>query len=100
MSKLEYEVVTYFKVDYHDLEDFVCKAYGLDEWSVVADQEEGNDTSVTVSATKNSLSKYDRDRLGKFLSGNDPGWMLHVLMNDMADRDLIPEGSYLVRISW
>lgn len=97
--KLKAKKKTIFEVDYKDLERLIKEEFGHD-FSIPADEEVGNDTSISKNIQKEELAKYDKDRLTEFLHIGRYGPCLQVLMTDMANRDVIEEGDYVIRVSW
>ncbi len=101
MTKLKMQVKTTYHVNYSDLERFIQDVYNVDEFSIPCDQEKGNDTSLEMNVEKRILDKYEIIRLEEFKKDPDnETYMLYTLMDDMCSRGLIPDGLYIIRISW
>lgn len=99
--KLKFETETIYSVNAFDLNEFIADVYELEEFD--CQEGAGNDTQHKTSATKgeNSESKYDLEDLKKILSDKSCEiWQVGLVLNDLADRDLIPEGTWLVEVSW
>jgi hypothetical protein len=87
--------VEYIEVDYDVLEELIKKTYSLpDDYCIIAYNEWSNDSSYPLTAKKNNIDKYGR----KELDGNSTS--LRLLMDDMADQEIIEEGKYLVNVCW
>lgn len=100
MSGLKMKTVTVHEVNYSDLDDFISFTYGT-SFEIVADQEMSNDSSKVITVKKEGLRSWDQQalddaRLGKFFR---PG-SLYPIMTDLCNRNLIPEGKYVIRVSW
>lgn len=98
-DKLKCKKETVIVVDYGDLDNFISKVYDVD-FEVVADQELMNDVDKKISVKKSVLNKWEQQDLDDFKSGKIKTFMLYTLMTDLANRDLIEEGNYLIEISW
>lgn len=89
------------EVRYGDLEKFVKETYGK-KYCFVASQECGNDSSHSFNISeKEPLDEWDQGKLDLFLK-NEKAETVYpsILLQDMVNRDLIPTGSYVVRVSW
>jgi hypothetical protein len=87
-------------IDYSDLEEFLCKTYGLDEVSVPAILEASNDSSHSVWAEKGPLSEYELSVLIRFQENPDNFYGLHTIFKDLCNKDLIAPGNYIIQVSW
>ncbi len=87
-------------IDYNDLEEFLCKTYGLDEVSVPSILEASNDSSHTVWASKGPLDKYQEIEMKKFLENPYSVYGLHTIFKDLCNKDLIAPGNYVIQVSW
>ena len=87
-------------VDYSDLEKIIAATYYQD-YELPYDEECNNDTSLTATVGKGqNTSDYDRKRLETFKDSGKGQYMMRPLLNDLADQNLIPEGEYLIEVSW
>ena len=95
MKKLG-EKKTVICCDYNDVEDIIREEYDMLDYSLVASEECGNDQSLTFSVKKGSNDAYDKEEIA------DKNWLYNtsLYLNDLADKDIIEEGEYLVRICW
>lgn len=97
---LKSELVSYRKVDYNDLNDFISFHYGV-EFDVVADQEMSNDSKMTVTVEPEEILDYDQEKLDRLRERNDyPTYSLHVLLQDLCNRGHLAAGQYLICVSW
>ena len=97
---------TYYTLDYDDLDSMVnlfflgdenpkdgfeCVAYG--EWS--------NDSSYDFTVAKTGYwSKYEDENIEKAFKGDFKYIGVYTLLNYMCRQDVIPEGKYLINVSW
>jgi hypothetical protein len=96
---LNTKTVTYFEVEEREFERFVKEIYGHD-YSFVADVECGNDSEHSFPVRKSEIDEWDAARLETFKQTGRYDWLVHTLFQDLVNRDLIPEGNYLVSVSW
>lgn len=94
-------MATYEEMDYYDLEAIINEHYpNAREYNFVADVECGNGTTHKYVVEKEELHSYDRAEVDKFAAG---GWVKYVtqsLLTDLCNRDILPAGTYLIRVSW
>lgn len=96
---------TIYSVDYGDLSDFINKVYGTSKYDFVASEQSGNDSSHSFAAKKtvgeNTMKKWQDEDIAqlKAKDGNTE-FVTSSLFQDMVDRDLIPEGDYVVDVCW
>jgi len=98
MANLNIETKTTHYVDAFDLEAFIKDLYGID-YSIVAAEEAGNDTSLTYEVT-GKVESYDKADLDDLLRGKLISYRTGALLNLMAWHHKIPTGSYVIRICW
>lgn len=100
-TKPELKMKTVLKVKSANLDEFVKKVYKADcpeEFSSVDAElmEEGLTMSLTVKRGK--MTEEEKDTLRDFKDGN---WrvsgMVEVLMHDLANMNVIPEGRYVIK---
>lgn len=91
---------TVIEVEYGDLERFVKETYKQKEYSFVAAQECGNDSSHSFSIEKELLDEYDQKKLDAFTKTGKYGFINHTVLQDLVNRDLIEPGNYVIRVSW
>jgi len=86
------------KVDYSELQQTIEQVYGK-KFDILEDMDASNDTSVEVTVQPR-CDKFDQERIDKWLKTGETGYLARSLMNDMCLKGHIPEGSYVIRISW
>ena len=78
------------------LEDVVKNTYGKN-----IEMESSNDTDYSYTIRKEKLTEYDIQNLEAIVkSGSFEDYNLRLIMTDLANKDIIPEGSYVVTMSW
>ena len=104
MSILNTKTVTYVKRD--DLEKLICDYYGLKEFCICLDQE-SFDEEVKLTVKKAvSLSAQDLKDLcdlKRELKNRDTIdliYVLDLLMADLAQKELVPTGDYIIDVTW
>jgi hypothetical protein len=90
---------TVIEVDYGDLDRFIQEVYGH-EYEIVADQELGNDCCKSVTVKKEKLNQWEQADLDMFISTGIYRYMLHTILSDLCNRDLLEPGEYVIEISW
>lgn len=100
-TALPMKTVTTHEVDSYDLEKFVAAQYpAARDYSFPADVEASNGSTHRFVVGKEVLHSYDQGKLDKFVAGKFVDSVTRVLLTDLCNRDLIPAGTYLVRVSW
>lgn len=103
--ELEMEKEEYYVVNYSDLNRFINKYYSLEkgspsEYHFVDDEEANNDSSYTFSVNGEVDEAEEEDLKGVLEDKLPFGFMTHTFLNDLARKDVIPKGSYLVTVCW
>jgi hypothetical protein len=100
MKNLPIEKKEFYVIDYNDLEDFIIDHYNIEDFSFVADYELCNFIIKHFEIKKEKLTKWDQEKLDKFKTTEDYNYISHVLMTDLCNNDIIPEGNYLIKVFW
>lgn len=98
---------TIHHVDYSELERFIQEVYGF-EYEMASDMETSNDTSHEFRVTfveardLDNPNSPDSHRLQDWKSsqGRKQMWGPQLILLDLLRQGKIPEGDYVVRISW
>lgn len=82
------------------LAKFAGQAYDIGEEFQLC--EAANDTEYYFEVKeKEEIDKSDKPDLEEIFKTNEvPIYDLHVLLQDMVNKDILPPGNYLVRVSW
>lgn len=101
MTVLVVSTKTIHSVDYKDFEDEVRDRYGVDDYNFVADVECGNDTAITLSdMKKEALLEDELEDLETFRNEGEYDYLYRVLLQDMINNGVAPEGDYVIEVSW
>lgn len=94
-----FTVETVYRGDWHAFERLVKRHYGQD-FDFVADEECGNDSDHRFHMPKYPLDKWEAERLAEFKATGRGTFLSRTLLQDLVNRDVIPEGTYLIQVSW
>jgi hypothetical protein len=96
------KTVTVIEVEYNELDKAINEFYGKPSrtFSVVADQELGNDSQKEITVSKEPLDKWDQAKVGAFKNLGAYGFSLGSLLQDMANAGAIEPGTYLIKVCW
>jgi len=98
--KLKAPVKTMTTVDYDALDLFFTEVYGHPV-EIVPYEEWSNYESHDFSIKKEELDEWDADNLKKFTEqGKQFMGITRLLLTDCVNRELLPEGEYLVKVFW
>jgi len=111
MPELDAELHSIYKVDWITyayarekgklgLGDFIAQCYGLEEGFCLL--ECTNDSNLSFFAScKEELKPYQKNNIEDALRfGSCPEYKLCDILQDLVNKDLIPVGEYLIRVSW
>lgn len=93
--------VEYYTMEWYDFEGLVKEIYGY-KYEFVADKECSNDSD---HAFNNIMKKpfsfnYDIEQLEKFKQTGEYCGIYYTLLQDLVNNDKLPEGNFLIRVSW
>lgn len=101
MTTLVTDTETIHSVDYCDFEAAVRECYGVEDYDFVADAECGNGMSILCGSMKKStLSSEERMDLEAFQTSGSHRYLYRVLLQDMVNNGVAPEGDYVIKVSW
>lgn len=98
--QLEFKTECYNVIEYHSLEHFIQSTYGIEDYDFVAFEECENNSSRVFKADgyiPDYLS-YKTEKIRKH--GEIDLYCTHILFNLMVIDKHLPEGMYLVKVSW
>lgn len=84
---------------YFDFERLIKRVYGK-SFEFVEDQECGNDSHHKFTVKKSPLDAWDKATLDTFKTTGRGTFLSHMLFQDLVNNDVIPEGTYLIHVSW
>lgn len=98
MSLVTQKVVN--EMDYNDFDRIVQEVYGK-PYAFVAEEEVGNYQAKTYSnIKKEELDEYDSNQLETFKNTGKCCYIASVLLQDLVNNDYLPEGDFVIEISW
>lgn len=100
--ELRYRKQELYEINCRDFEQFVKARYGVVDFSVAADQEERNDSAITMFIADTPLAKWQADDLEKFRKAgkHQQSFMLGTLLQDLVNTGYLPAGKFLFEVSW
>lgn len=101
--KLEMEKEEYYVVDYDDLNKFINEYYSLSgttEYDIVDDYEADNDSIHTFIVNGELDEGEEEDLKGVLEDDRIYCWMTDTFLNDLARKNVIPKGNYLIEVCW
>tara|TARA_Y100000590_G_C14881023_1_gene698950 strand:+ start:254 stop:523 length:270 start_codon:yes stop_codon:yes gene_type:complete len=87
-------IVTVVEITATELEEIICKRFGLEEFITVADQEAGNE--VLVREASDNAGEYEYDDA----SNPETTFMLDTYLSILSTEGLIPAGTYNIDCTW
>lgn len=97
---LKHKAETVIRVDYGDLEKLIEELYGDHEFQIACVEEASNDTSLTFTVKKEPLDQWAQAAVDKWRRTGQGLYITSHLLQDMANNGHVPEGNYVVDISW
>ena len=97
---------TFYVMDSNEFDALVREFYELpaERYRFIESEEMNNDTDkVFMKVKKDQLNEWDAEKLRvfKYTYGKSEGmWITWTLFTDMCNNDFIPEGNYLIQVSW
>lgn len=90
------------EMEYGELEELIEKTYGFEEYSIPAEEEKGNDCSLTFNLVKGEEpNEWHKKDLAKMKETKKPmQYRTHILMQDMCNNSILEPGDYIVNIFW
>ena len=102
MFKLNCEVKKIISTDYSDLEKLIQEVYSQ-EYEIMPSEEVGSSqyaATYTQNIKKGELNNFDKTKFEKWKSTGKGSFILHVIMQDLANKDIIEEGEYIIDVNW
>jgi len=104
---MKFEAKTYLEIDSNELDNIISKEYGFEKTTSKYGYTSGGFESIAVEEW-NNYSYYvinvdginDEWEQAKVDKREDSCGTVRAYMNDMAKRNVIPVGQYLVKVFW
>lgn len=103
---MKFETITVNKVAYGELEAHIHRVYGIDVnqfgFSAVSMEEWQNNGDHRYKVKKEPLNEWKQEALDKWMANphGDHKFILHIILQDMANNGHVPEGTLLVGVFW
>lgn len=88
-----------YEVEFRDLEKLITTFFGQ-AFEITADQEVGNDSSISMNHINGEKTNYSQNRVCDFVHTGAGSYLLRDLMNALAAANEINKGDYVIRVSW
>lgn len=90
-----------YRLNYGDFDKLVQTTFDWEDYEVVVDNEWNNDTDhLYTDITKTPKYEYDITERDRFING-DRKWIgVHLMLLALVYKDVIPEGNYIIEVSW
>jgi len=89
---------TMFSVSYSDFDSFIQDAYGVENYSIVKDQELRRDSAAKVfNVDDQGLNEWDALDVERFPDGTNFNYVTGRLLRDLCSRGIIEAGRYTIR---
>jgi hypothetical protein len=100
--ELKYKIKSVIMVNFNDLDEFLAKRFGLPErYEFTAMEELGNDIVKSINVYRKELSEYDQKYIDEFLVTKKPQlYRTCDILCHLCNLGEIPEGEYLIEVSW
>jgi hypothetical protein len=93
--------VSVIEMDYSEFEEIVKRVYGVKDYSFVATEECGNDSSHTFEVTeKEELDEWETADIAEFTEKGHKSYVNYTLFKDLIRRGELEPGQYLVNVCW
>lgn len=106
VEKVTFPSEEFFICGYKKLEDLIERVYGK-KYDIPVGEKVGNDAYLVPHIRKrNDLGQYDINLLTDFIKNGhirSEGYgvyLLDLLMQDMCNKGIIPEGKYVIDVCW
>ena len=100
--ELKYEIKSVIMGDYNDLDEFLTERFDLPEgYEFAAMEELGNDIVKSINVCKEEIDSYDQDYIDAVVKDKKPkSYGTRILLCHLCNLGEIPEGEYLIEVSW
>jgi hypothetical protein len=93
------KTVTVHEMDDNEFDELVLTRYGHD-FAFAADRECGNDTQHRFEVQRKPLDEWEQADLDKFTTSGEGSFLARMLLKDLVNQQVLPEGIYLINVSW
>ena len=99
---METETKIVHNLSWHEFEDFVKNTYGVDQYDFVQSEEVNNDSCTPYQdIMKCKLEEWDEKRVSNFVKADGNITFIAItLLQDMVNKDVLPEGTFMIDVCW
>lgn len=99
---LKYELKSVIMVEYSDLDEFLTERFNLPEdYEFAAMEELGNDVVDSINVCKEEIDSYDQEYIDAVVKDKKPRpYGTRMLLCYLCNLGEIPEGNYMINVSW
>lgn len=90
----------YITMDYYELEELVKKTYEIKNYSFIATEECGNDSTHSFNVERKSLRDFEQEYIDEMKSGNPITCSNYAILNDLCNKEVLEPGNYLIEVCW
>lgn len=88
------------EIDYSDFDLLIHNHYGRKDYEFAADKEAINDSCYSFHIKKEPICSYNLPKLEQFINGGKFSYITRTLLQDLCNKEIIPEGEYIIKVSW
>lgn len=97
----KFKTKTVHEIDYHEFENIVKSVYGVKQYSFVADNECGNESTHSIGPLKvRPLNQWESADITKFENTGKYLYLYSTLAQDLVNKGYFPEGEIIVEVYW
>lgn len=92
----------YYVLEYYEVDKLIQEYFNKPDYECVASQEWCNYSAYTFRVVGKVTDTWNKDAIAKFKNNADDHapLLLFALLDQMAEDGKIPEGDYLIKVSW
>lgn len=95
---------TYYEMDYWEVDELCAGLYGFEQGDInspTCSFDQNNDTIMRFYLEDRYFCDWDEESVENFLENEDvEGDTVRAMMKELAYFGIIPQGTYLVNVSW
>ena len=101
-----FDIKTIIDASYHEIEKIINEQYRNDlhkeryELPPIEERGSGDGETWEVNIRQEPIDAYDQKKLDDIKRGKWPQFCTRILLQDLCNAGLIPEGCYMIDISW
>lgn len=96
------EKKTVFYCDHTDIEQIILKHFG-NPYEIISMEEVGSSqyaAVIKVTVEKSLLYDYELEAIQTLKDGNPEQFMLNYILTDLANKEKLEEGDYIISVNW